>query len=274
MLAKVLVAGIIVTWTIMIYAMFGYMMYEYIIYPGNWNLLKGTCCEIIQWVPLYAHIVGACIMIVFGSIQILRMIRKIPGHRYTGGIYIIGAILSSFGGIFFMNFNETVGGTAMTVPFTVYGMIVFTYAMITMTTGIYRRKVEHRFWLFRMYFVGTSSVFYRVLYLCTYLIDGHERVTFHNPLDMAFNWLFFVVPMFMVEIGLLMYYQWAYLDPKGKIIYPDGPAFKVNFDIETDYGSAQYNTSKDPFSQAELLINDKSRKGHNLLYSSSENILT
>lgn len=206
MIGKVVVAGIVILWALASYAMFGYMLYKYIIHPGDWNLLPGTCCELIQWLPLYGHIIGASIMILFGPIQMLRLISKRGQccHKYTGGIYIAGAILSSFSGILFMNFNATVGGQSMTVPFTVSGMVIFVFAIMTLVSGIYNRKADHKMWLFRMYFVGTSSVFYRVLYLITYVIRGHHHITFQEPLDMAFNWLFFIIPMFLVEIGLLI----------------------------------------------------------------------
>ena len=208
MFAKVLVVSIVSLCTLLALGMFGYMIYEYLIHPGGpWHVLNGTSDSLIEWLPLYLHMIGASILIILGPIQLLRGLCKMRWHKYTGGAYVFGAVLNSFGGIFFMNFNQTVGGPGMTTPFTVYGMLVFIYAMITMTLGLYKHRILHSMWVFRMYFLGIASVFYRGLYIIAYFIRGHHHITFHEPIDMAFNWLFFIIPMFMTEMGLLIYYH-------------------------------------------------------------------
>lgn len=234
MFAKITIIFPIVLWTMLNYGMIAYMLYEYLLYPdGPWHVLRGTCCKPIQRIPLYIHMVGAVVMILLGPVQLLNEWCKTRFHPYIGGVYVLGAVMNSVGGIVFMNFNETVGGPSMTVPFTVSGVLVFNWAMITMTLGLYRLKKYHKLWVFRMFFLGTASTFYRLLYIGTFIIYGRYRPTFTEPLDQAYNWLFFIVPMFVCEIGLFLYYRcnlecftrcrycWSRTDRANLIILPE-----------------------------------------------------
>ena len=52
--------------------------------------------------------------------------------------------------------------------------------------------------------IGSASVFYRILYfLACFRIDCN--ITFNSPMDYAFNWLFFIIPIIITEIWLALY---------------------------------------------------------------------
>lgn len=221
---KVFVTFGITLWTLITWIFTGYMIYDYIIHPnGPWNILPNLCCESIQKIPLYMHIIGATLMLIIGPFQLTNSIYKTRVHRYTGVLYILGAILASFGGILFMMFNGTVGGNLMTIPFTIYGILVFFSAAITMYLGIKKDINNHRPWAFRMYVIGSSSVFYRILYfLACFWRDCN--ITFDSPMDYVFNWLFFLLPILIVEIWLLLYSRISCSkDKTGYIILPKDP---------------------------------------------------
>lgn len=185
-------------WVIITWIFTGYMFYEYIFQPNkNWNILPNICCTLHQKIPIYLHIFGACLILIFGPIQLLR----IKGHIDTGIIYINGCIFASLFGLTFIALNDTVGGLLMTIPFIVYGILVLIFVMIL----IYNINRCHYKWAVRSYILGSSSVFYRVLYFVICPIIKYEIVTFDKPIDYVINWLFFVIPMIITE--LCLYYQ-------------------------------------------------------------------
>lgn len=110
-----------------------------------------------------------------------------------------------------MNFNETEGGVAMTVPFTVAGVLVFMCTIVVVDTVWNRQFDRHRRWVFRLYLQGTASVFYRVLYELAFLHYGQWEVTFNDNIDWLFNWLYFLIPGLIGELGFILYYyvEWT-----------------------------------------------------------------
>ena len=224
MLGKIILGITLTSWMILTFGMFIYMLYEYLIHPGGpWYILRGTCCSPIEWIPLFLLMIGVSGMIITGPIQLLNCVYKNPFHQYIGGLFVLFAVMTSFAGIFFMNFNETVGGPAMTTPFTVSGVLIFVYAMIVLSTGYYRQKKIHKFWVFRLYILGTASMFYRLLYLIAYLGYGSWPATFHYTIDKTFNWMFFIIPLFCCEVGILLYQhagKWILQCKRKEVVLP------------------------------------------------------
>ena len=207
----------VVLWTLITLSFTGYLMYFYIGNPsGDWRILPDICCSLWRKLPLYIHIMGAAVVLWFGPVQMLNTIHyfrfhRVKFHKWTGIVYIIGCILASLGGLGFIILNGTVGRINMTIAFSVAGVLTFIFAMITSYFAVKGPTVLHRTWAIRLYALASSSVFYRVLYFAIYpvirrLFGNLHGTYFHAPLDIAFDWLYFVVPMIVAEIYL--YIRW------------------------------------------------------------------
>lgn len=205
---KIVVGILLGLWALTTWVFAGYMIYAYIAHPdGSWDLLPHLCCDPEQRLPIMMHIVGACIMLLLGPFQLINAVKKTTIHPYTGILFVSGAIFAASGGILYMAYNDSIGGYRMTVPFTLYGAVLFVYTMAVVVTVVQRRFDLHKRWVVRLYLVATASVFYRVLYLFAFIIRGRWHVTFRDPIDIAFNWLFFIIPMLIAELGLFLYYR-------------------------------------------------------------------
>ena len=105
--------------------------------------------------------------------------------------------MASFGGVSFIMLNGTVGGIWMSIPFFIYGILNAVCTIITVYF-VFNHDHRHRRLAIRMYIIGSASVFYRILYVMSCLIKC--KITFHSPMDYAFNWLFFLIPMLIGEL--------------------------------------------------------------------------
>lgn len=226
-MAKVVVGILVGLWTVATWGLLTYIIYAYAVYPATkheeWGLLPGICCDLAQTLFMYGHFIGATIMILIAPFQLTNALWKTRVHHYTGILFVIGAVLTSMCGIIFMNFNETVGGNSMTVPFTVAGVLLFVCALQVVDTVWNKQFDRHRRWVFRLYLQGTASVFYRVLYAFAFAHYGMWKVTFHDSIDWLFNWLYFLIPGLTGEIGFILYYyvNWPCCrscDPANRII--------------------------------------------------------
>jgi hypothetical protein len=95
----------------------------------------------------------------------------------------------------------------MTAAFSVSGALTFLFTLVTVYYAIKGPIRAHRAWAIRLYALASSSVFYRVLYFGIYPLIyrlwaiPHWR-NFQAPLDVAFDWLYFLVPMLFAEVYL------------------------------------------------------------------------
>jgi hypothetical protein len=170
--------------------------------PYQWKTLPGLCCQNSKVIPMYIHFIGGIIVIVVGTIQVMR----IKFHKYTGWLYIAGCMLSAIGGLVFILFNGTVGGFYMTVPFTIYGILMIIYPLVTWYYIKQNMVTRHRNWAIRTFLLGCGSMLFRMLYISSCMLFTFcGKVTFHNFIDYFFDWLFFVIPMIIAEIYIYLY---------------------------------------------------------------------
>jgi len=181
-----------------------YILDSYIANPfGHWSVLDNLCCDYIKKIPIYIHCIGGVSLMILGPLQILNMYYPIKIHKYLGYMYIASCLMACIGGWSFIGFNSTVGGFWMSFPFAIYGLLISAYPL---TTWYYIRKndvINHRRWALRTFLLGNGSLLYRTFYevMCDIMIQC-GIITFNEPIDYVFNWLFFLVPMILSEIYL------------------------------------------------------------------------
>ncbi len=176
---------------------------RYTIRPaGQWNILSDIGKTPEERIPIYIHIVGNSIILVFGPFQILNFWKRSTIHRVTGIIYMNGCIITAMAGLSFLILNGSVGGAPMTVAFATNGVLLFAVSMATAFAALRRDTTFHIDMAQRLFWLGSSSVFYRVLYLLDFAIHGVYSPTWVNTTDYAFDWLFFVIPMLIAELSI------------------------------------------------------------------------
>jgi hypothetical protein len=212
-----------------------YVGANYILNPqGVWDTLPNICCSPYQKAPIYLHAIGATLVLLLGPFQMLQNIYHTKLHRYTGIVYIMGCVFSSLAGMVFILWNRTVGGIVMDVAFILYGWIVFMCAIITSTLAvkgvsdpIYRKY--HRAWALRTTAVAPASVFYRILYFILYFVTKLlpdstpvlHTSNFRGPVDYVFDFAFFLIPLLVVEVYLIIYYLGCDIKRYARVCKPE-----------------------------------------------------
>jgi Predicted membrane protein (DUF2306) len=184
-----------------------YIISEYLSTVFNmdyrWDqILPGLGWPIGNRIYIGLHFFFGIIIQFIGPIQFIERLRTLHIHKWTGRTYIVSCLITAACGIAFIIMNGTVGKFNMTVSFTLYGIFLYISAA---QTWIYARQHDyqnHMYWAIRTFALGTGSWIYRLLYysafICGYTFDDHSD--FLRPLDMLFDWLFFVPNMICAEI--------------------------------------------------------------------------
>lgn len=167
------------------------------------NLLYNLGNLYIPAFGIYLHFWCGFFILILGIVVILPITRKyMIMHRTLGTAYIVLCILTSIGGNIFIYTTGTVGGINMDIAFSLYGWLLFGYAIITY---IYARKKDitsHSRWAIRLWALGLSSLFYRLSYAVLELF-GYMLTTpsdFYRPIDRILDWWFFIIPLVCAEI--------------------------------------------------------------------------
>jgi hypothetical protein len=125
-------------------------------------------------------------------------------HRVLGNFYILAALLTSLGGNLFIYTvpGGCVGGTNMSIAFSVAGWIMFLLAFATYYHASRRNITKHRDFAIRLWGQGIASLMYRIWYMLLGIFLGYEVAgfeDFHRPLDEFLDWWFFVPNLIITE---------------------------------------------------------------------------
>jgi uncharacterized membrane protein len=150
------------------------------------------------------HFTAGGIILILGSIQLISSIRnRYPKfHRMVGRVYISACILTALGGLVFILINGTIGGTVMSVGFSLYGVLMLVCAINAIRFARASNFVEHRAWAIRLYALAIGSWLYRMDYgFWALLADsaGHTS-NFQGPFDYVMNFFFYIPSLAVAEI--------------------------------------------------------------------------
>lgn len=150
------------------------------------------------------HFAAGGIILVMGCIQVIRRIRELyPAlHRWVGRIYVVASILASIGGLLFIFFKGTVGGTVMDIGFALYGILMFWCAIETIRHARGKNFQKHRVWALRLFALAIGSWLYRMEYGFWFLLTGRAGHTsdFHGWFDYIMSFFFYIPNLIIVEM--------------------------------------------------------------------------
>jgi len=189
--------------------LFSYSITDRYFIEDDWSMLPDIGGTTLNKIFIGAHFTLGMLIMLMGP---LPLFLNPPAHKIIGMIYVAACMLASLCGILFLAINTyskgidkgTVGGMGMTVAFGTFGILLYLTSLITSIYGWMGVKEVHREWALRTYVLGVSSFFYRVLYYVAFLFGYtirplHLREDFARPLDQAFNWLFFIPGLIIIE---------------------------------------------------------------------------
>jgi hypothetical protein len=158
---------------------------------------------ILATVGIGVHFAAGTILLLLGPVQLIGAIRrKMPRlHRWTGRLYVFTALTAGAGGLIFIALRGTVGGTPMTIGFSLYGMLTIVAAMATVWHARERRFDAHRAWAIRLYALVIGSWLYRMDYGFWKMLAhgaGHTR-TFDGQFDVVMAFFFYIPNLIIAE---------------------------------------------------------------------------
>lgn len=155
---------------------------------------------------IFSHMAAGAAITVLVPLQLIPSIRlRLPAlHRWSGRLIIIAAIATSVGGLVYISLRGTIGGTAMDIGFSIYGVLVLVTALQTIRYARARRFGDHNAWALRFFWLALGSWFYRVHYGLWYLAtDGlWSNSQFTGGFDLAQSVAFFLPYLLGVEVYL------------------------------------------------------------------------
>ncbi len=147
------------------------------------------------------HFICGIVIMLIGPIQFIPYFRNNNIHKWNGRIYLSSCLITALAGLLFICVNGTAGGIVMDIAFATYGCLLFAFSLITWYYGYHRNRQKHRNWGIRTFALGIASLFYRILYLFSYIgeYDPYEY-QFRGVVDYIFDWSFFLIPLMVSEI--------------------------------------------------------------------------
>lgn len=153
-----------------------------------------------------AHALGAGIIAFGGALQLIpQMRKKAPTfHRWSGRLFLLTVTALSLSGFYLVWVRNTSPSLGEGISTTVNGVLILTFAALTLRTAMTRNIASHRRWAMRLWLVSNAQWFLRVG-LFGYFIVGRTlgaKVGFGDPFLKFWTWGCFLVPLLALEIYL------------------------------------------------------------------------
>lgn len=152
---------------------------------------------------LVLHFIMGGIILVLGYIQLIKKVRaRYPSvHRWLGRIYVTASFFAAIGGLIYIAFQGTVGGTVMNIGFSLYGVLMLVASVQTFRYAKAREISLHRQWAMRLFSLTIASWLYRMYYGFWLLLIGFGHTPyFDGPFDMVMSFFFYLPNLLIVEI--------------------------------------------------------------------------
>lgn len=155
-------------------------------------------------IAIGVHFLAGGVLLLLGPIQLIGGLRRrLPAlHRWLGRTYVISAILAGVGGLGFILFAGTIGGTLMDVGFGGYGVLMVLCAVLAWRHARAGRYDRHRAWAIRLFALTVGSWLYRMEYAAWSVLAGDlgRGAGFTGWFDAIMMFFFYVPNLLVAEV--------------------------------------------------------------------------
>lgn len=153
------------------------------------------------------HILTGSVLLALVPLQLIRAIRErfTRFHRALGAILIGLALITGLAGMAYIPLRGTIGGPVMSAAFFLYGLCLFTSALMLARMALSGNRAGHWAWGLRLFWMVLGSWLYRVHYTLWYLLTGGlgSEPDFSGPFDVLQNFAFFVPYLLAVQFWII-----------------------------------------------------------------------
>jgi len=142
-----------------------------------------------------------------GPLQLIPALRNgfRSFHRWNGRIYLITAMIMSFGGIYMVWTRGTAGGDSLRIGISLNGLLLVACAMLAWRAALSRRFDAHRRWALRTFILVSGVWFFRIGFMFWVLANrGPVGVgeDFDGPFVRFWAYGCYLVPLAVLELYL------------------------------------------------------------------------
>ncbi len=152
------------------------------------------------------HIFAGTLLVALVPLQLLQSLRlRFTGfHRQLGKLLVTLALITGLAGMTYIPLRGTIGGPVMSAAFFLYGLCLFTAALMVARNALTRDRAGHWAWGLRLFWLALGSWLYRLHYTVWYLLTGGigSEPDFSGPFDLVQNFAFFVPYLIAVQIWI------------------------------------------------------------------------
>jgi hypothetical protein len=179
--------------------------------PQRWNQVLPH-----GWVPgdaagnavVASHLLFAVVVLVCGALQLLPWLRRhAPAvHRWSGRVFVGGAVVMAVGGIVMIATRGTVGDLSQHVATSLNGLLILLCAALAWRDALARRFDSHRRWALRLYLLVSGVWFFRIGLMAWIVLNqgpaGFDPHTFRGPALTTIAFAQTLLPLAVLELYL------------------------------------------------------------------------
>ncbi len=152
------------------------------------------------------HIFAGTVMLVLVPLQLLKGLRRKFNrfHRLLGKVLVTLALITGLAGMTYIPLRGTLGGPVMSAAFFLYGLCLFTSALMVARMALVQDRAGHWAWGLRLFWLALGSWLYRLHYTLWYLLTGGlgSEPDFSGPFDLIQNFAFFLPYLLFAQLWI------------------------------------------------------------------------
>ncbi|GAA6159124.1 DUF2306 domain-containing protein [Ruegeria sp. HU-ET01832] len=153
---------------------------------------------------MLVHIFAGTVLVALVPLQVLPGLRRkyTRFHRILGRVLVTLALITGLAGMTYIPLRGTIGGPVMSAAFFLYGLCLFTAALMAARMALNKDRAGHWAWGLRLFWLALGSWLYRVHYTIWYLLTGGlgSEPDFSGPFDLVQNFAFYVPYLMAVQL--------------------------------------------------------------------------
>lgn len=157
---------------------------------------------------LSLHLLFVAVVVASGALQLVPVVRRIAPrfHRWSGRIYLSGALVMSVGGLIMLWTRGTVGDLSQHIAISINALLIIVFAVLTVRHAIAGRFEVHRRMALRLFLVMGGVWFFRISLMLWIALNqgpaGFDPKSFSGPALTAIAFGQYLVPLAVLELYL------------------------------------------------------------------------
>jgi hypothetical protein len=155
---------------------------------------------------LFSHLLFAAVVTAAGVLQLVPLIRRRwpRFHRWSGRVFVVGAVLGAAGGVIMTWTRQSVGDLSQHLASMLDAALILTFAALAWRDALKRRFDTHRRWAMRMFLAVNGGWFFRIGLMLWIVVNhgpvGFDPKTFTGPFLTFLSFAEYLLPLAVLQL--------------------------------------------------------------------------